>query len=562
MVKGLLRLLNKEFGGLHEAALLLAGSMLLAQLLALVRDRLLAATFGASSSLDIYYSAFRLPDLLYTTIASFVSVAVLIPFLIERLEKGEEESARNFLSAVFSLFSLVMITTSVVAYLAMPYLAPWLTPGFSPESQSELIALARILLLSPLLLGLSNLLGSVTQAYRKFLVFSLSPVLYNLGIIVGIIFLVPIYGLRGLVFGVVLGAFLHLAIQLPTLLKIGFWPRFSFKQIKTNWQSIKRMISISWPRTLTLSSNQLVIISLVAIASYLGKGAISVFNFSLNLQSVPLSIVGISYSVAAFPTLSKHFARGHLDKFIGQIVSASRHIAFWSMPALVMFIVLRAQIVRVILGSGNFDWTATRLTAACLALFSLSVLTQSLVLLFVRGYYAAGETSKPLFANVLSSVLTIALAFVFSWLFQTNEAWRLLWENLLRVRDLPGVIILMLPLAYSVGSIVNCLLLIIFFVWDYRLKIWPIIGSAGENLAAAVLGGVVAYASLGFLSYYFDLQTVAGIFAQGLFAGLMGLLVNALALWILGSQEFFDIGRAVRHKFWRGEALLPEQTEL
>lgn len=562
MVKRLLKLLNKDFGGLHEAALLLAGSMLLAQFLALIRDRLLAATFGASSSLDIYYSAFRLPDLLYTTIASFVSVAVLIPFLIERLEKGEEESARNFLSAVFSLFTVVMIVVSVIAYFAIPYLAPWLTPGFDAQAKNELINLARILLLSPFLLGVSNLLGSVTQAYRKFLVFSLSPVLYNLGIIFGIVFLLPKFGLAGLVWGVILGASLHLAIQLPTLLKIGFWPQLSIEQIKKNWQLIKKMISISWPRTITLSSNQLVIIVLIAIASYLGKGAIAVFNFSFNLQSVPLSIVGISYSVAAFPTLSRYFSRGHLDKFMEQISSASRHIIFWSMPALMMFIVLRAQVVRVILGSGNFDWTATRLTAACLALFSLSVLTQSLVLLLIRGYYAAGETAKPLLANIFSSVLTIVLAIFFSWLFVANDSWRLFWENLLRVRNLPGVVILMLPLAYSLGSIANCLLLLLFFIWDFRLRIKPIISSAVEDLAAAVLGGVTAYFLLNFLVPYFDLQTLTGIFAQGLLAGVGGLLVNLLSLWILGSEELFDITRAIRHKFWRGETLLPEQAEL
>jgi putative peptidoglycan lipid II flippase len=232
------------------------------------------------------------------------------------------------------------------------------------------------------------------------------------------------------------------------------------------------------------------------------------------------------------------------------------------MPALVMFIVLRAQVVRVILGSGNFDWTATRLTAACLALFSLSVLTQSLVLLLVRGYYASGQTAKPLLANVLASALTIVLAFLFSWLFKSNESWRLLWENLLRVRDLPGAIILMLPLAYSFGSIVNCILLLFFFVWDYRFKIRPIIASAGDNLTASVLGGVTAYFLLNFLSHYLNLQTVAGIFAQGLLAGLGGLFINGLALWILGSEEFLDIGRAVHHKFWRGEALVPEQSEL
>lgn len=562
MVKGLLRLLNKEFGGLHEAALLLAGSMLLSQFLALIRDRLLAGTFGASSSLDIYYSAFRLPDLLYTTVASFVSVAVLIPFLVEKLEKGEEKSAQGFLSAVFSLFTFVMIGVSVIAYFAIPFLAPWLTPGFEPEAQAELVGLSRILLFSPFLLGLSNLLGSVTQVYRKFLVFSLSPVLYNLGIIFGIIFLVPILGLRGLAWGVVVGALLHLTIQLPTLVKIGFWPRWSVGQIRNNWNLIKKMILISWPRTITLSSNQLVIIVLIALASSLGKGTIAIFNFSLNLQSVPLAIVGISYSVAAFPTLSKYFACGHLDKFVNQITSASRHIVFWSIPASVLFIVLRAQIVRVILGSGNFDWTATRLTAACLALFSLSVLTQSLVLLLVRGYYASRETAKPLVVNIFSSFLIIIFVLVFSWLFKNNETWRLLWENLLRVRDLPGTVVLMLPLAYSLGSIINCLLLVILFAWDYQFKIWPLVISAGEQLASAVIGGLTAYFLLNYLSSYFDLQTLVGVFAQGLLAGLGGILVNVLALWIMESRELLEFSRALRHRFWRSQALVPEQIEL
>lgn len=562
MVNRVLKLLDKEFSGLHEAALLLAVSMLLAQLLALARDRLLASTFGASSSLDIYYGAFRLPDLLYTTIASFVSVTVLIPFLIERLEKNEEKSARDFLSAVFSLFTLVMIVVSVLAWVVMPYLAPWLAPGFNSVAQIQLVNLARILLLSPLLLGLSNLLGSVTQAYRKFLVFSLSPVIYNLGIIVGIVFFVPTLGLAGLAWGVILGALLHLAVQIPTLLNIGFWPRWSLVQIKENWHLIKKMILTSWPRTLTLSSSQLVIMVLLALASYLGRGAIAIFNFSINLQSVPLSIVGISYSVAAFPTLSKYFSRGHIDKFIEQITTATRHILFWSWPVMIMFIVLRAQIVRVILGSGRFDWTATRLTAACLALFAISVFAQSLTLLLVRGYYASGQTAKPLVANILASILTILLAIWFGWLFKTNGAWRLLWENLLRVRDLAGTNVLMLALAFSLGSIFNTLLLVLTFVWDYKWKARVIFSSAVEAFSAAILGGVTAYYLLNFLALYLPLKTTLGIFTQGLLAGLGGLLINLLALWILGSRELIDVYHAIRHKFWRGEALVPEQSEL
>lgn len=562
MVKRFFKIFNREFGNLHEAALLLALSMFLSQILALFRDRLLAGTFGAGLTLDIYYSAFRLPDFLYATIASFVSVAVLIPFLVDRLEKGEEDEARNFISAVFSLFALVMVVVSALAWILMPWLASWLAPGFTTEAQLELITMTRVLLLSPLLLGLSNLLGSVTQAYRKFLVYSLSPIFYNFGIIVGIIFFVPSFGAVGLVWGVVLGALMHLLVQLPTLWLIGFWPRWSPKQLMSHLKPIGKMIITSWPRTLTLSTNQLVILFFVALASHLGKGSISVFNFAYNLQSVPLAIVGISYSVAAFPTLSKYFARGHLDKFIEQISSATRHIIFWSLPAMVMFVVLRAQVIRVILGTGQFDWTATRLTAACLALFAVSVLAQSLILLFIRGYYASGQTLKPLLINLFSSAFMIGGVFLFNDWWQSGSNFRLFWENILRVGDLSNTSVLILPLAYSLGMIVNCLLLVFFFVVKHPFSLWPILKTFNQALWASLVGGVVAYYLLNFLSLYLPLQTVTGIFTQGLLAGLGGLMINLILLWLLRSQELIDLWQAVRHRFWRGEMLIPEQSEL
>lgn len=562
MVKSWLRFLGKEFGGLHEAALLLATATLLSQVLALVRDRLLAGTFGAGSSLDIYYSAFRLPDLIYATIASFISVTVIIPFLIERLEAGEEGLAKGFLSAVFTVFSCVLISVSMIAFWLLPYLAPYLAPGFTSLALEQLVSLSRILLLSPLLLGLSNLLGSITQTYRKFLIFSLSPVVYNVGIILGIIFLVPIWGLKGLAWGVALGALGHLLIQIPVIYKVGLWPRFSLLAVKSNKKVLVKLIWISWPRTLTLSSSQLVMLILLALASYMNKGSVAIFNFSFNLQSVPLAIIGVSYSVAAFPILSRYFAKGQIDHFLKQIEIASRHIAFWSLPTIFMFVVLRAQIVRVILGFGNFDWTATRLTAACLALFAISVSAQSLVALLVRAYYASGRTFKPLLISAASSGLIIVLAFGLGVLFRESEAWRLFWENILRVRGLPGSAVLMLPLAYTIGLLFNLIILTIAFVIDYRYRWRVIANSIGRSLVGAVWGGITAYLLLNYLGPHLDLNTVFGIFTQGFIAGLGGLLINFIVLLILGSQELKEIFMAIRHKFWQKEAIVPEQAEL
>ena len=453
MVRRLFNFFQRELTGLHEAAFLLGGSALLSQILALIRDRLLAASFGAGTTLDIYYAAFRLPDLLYVTLGSFVSVTVVLPFLLGHLERGDRGAAENLLADLFSRFVGLMLLANIAAYFLMPHLLGLVAPGFAPAARLELLSLSRLLLLSPLLLGLSNLLANVTQSSHKFFLFALSPILYNLGIIFGIIFLYPRFGLAGLAWGVALGAFGHLAIQWPALYRgpLQFrWPAI-FRPAVARSREWRKIFLLSWPRTLALSANQLSIIVLVAIASYWAAGSIAVFNFAYNLQSTIVSIIGVSYSIAAFPTLVRLFTNGDRGQFLRQMSVTIRHIIFWSLPALALAIILRAQLVRVILGAGKFDWSDTRLTAAALAIFLISVTAQSLALLFVRGYYACGQTRKPLIINVLSSMLIIFLAVGLSRLFAIWPAAKFGLARLLRVGDVGGTELLVLPLAFYRG---------------------------------------------------------------------------------------------------------------
>lgn len=215
MVKRFLNLLNSEISGLHQAAYLLGFFAICSQILALFRDRILAASFGAGDTLDLYYSAFRIPDILFVTVASIVSVSVLIPFLMERFEKGQVE-AKEFIDTVFSFFFLFMLVVATLAFFTAPYFMAKLFPNFAnTDSFGELVTLTRILLLSPAFLGFSNLLASVTQMNRRFFIYAVSPVVYNIGIILGILFLYPSFGLAGLGWGVALGAFFHFAIQIP-----------------------------------------------------------------------------------------------------------------------------------------------------------------------------------------------------------------------------------------------------------------------------------------------------------------------------------------------------------
>ncbi|MFA6251494.1 MAG: lipid II flippase MurJ [Candidatus Paceibacterota bacterium] len=562
MVNRIITFLNKEFRGVNEAALLLGGFAFLSQLLGLVRDRMLAHIVGAGPMLDIYYAAFRIPDFLYISIASLASVTVLMPFLVDKINNDNNTSnkARAFMNNIFSAYMLFMAITSVIIIIFMPYFVSLIAPGFNESQTNLLITTSRIMLLSPIFIGLSNLIGTVTQLFRNFLIFSLSPIFYNIGILFGVIFLYPQMGVYGLGVGVIVGAMMHFLVQVPVVVKHKFFPRFIFK---IKWREILQVVKLSAPRTLTLSCNSLAFIFLIAMASTLKSGSISLFTFAFNLQSVPVGIIGISYSVAAFPILVKSFSMKDMDNFIGQIILAARQIIFWSLPIITLFIVLRAQIVRVILGSDTFTWADTRLTAASVALFAVSLASQGLVLLFVRGYYAAGNTKKPLYINVFSSIMVIVFAQILIYIFSNYPNVLSHLEIILRVKDVPGTIMLALPLAYASGSLLNFFLIWSVFKKDflYSNKI-NLSNTFIQSATSAIAMGLVAYLFLGILDNVFDINTGLGIFFQGFLSGILGIASGVIILTILKNKEFLDLIKALKNKFWRNRVVVPEQGEL
>ncbi|HVS79916.1 MAG TPA: lipid II flippase MurJ, partial [Candidatus Paceibacterota bacterium] len=281
MVKKIFQFLQKEISGLHSAAYLLAMSALLSQILGLLRDRLLASYFGAGNTLDIYYAAFRIPDFLFISVGSMVSVAVLIPFMMERMKSGPEEGKR-FLSNVFSFFSLFIVVVCGIAFFLIPVLSAKIFPGFDASSLAKVVMLTRIILLSPIFLGLSNLLGTLTQMYQRFFLYSLSPIVYNIGIISGVIFFYPIFGIPGLAYGVVLGALAHFAVQAPFIVGHGLFPRLT---LRFDMKEIKKVFLVSLPRTFALGSDNISVMFLLSIASLMASGSIAIFSFSYNLQS-------------------------------------------------------------------------------------------------------------------------------------------------------------------------------------------------------------------------------------------------------------------------------------
>ena len=555
MVKGLINFLNKEISGLHQAAYLLGFFAICSQVLALFRDRILASSFGAGNTLDLYYSAFRIPDILFVTVASIVSISVLIPFLIERFEKGEEEG-KQFIDTVFSFYFCFMLVVGVIAYITAPYFMSLLFPAFAKLSTfPELVKLTRILLLSPVFLGFSNLLASITQIHRRFFIYAISPVVYNLGIIIGILFLCPSFGLAGLGYGVVLGAFFHFAIQVPFIRSKKLLPKLSFP-IKLSF--VKKIIFTSLPRTITVSSNELAELFLISFASFFVPGSVSIFNFSFNLQSVPFSIIGVSYSLAAFPTLTRLFSSGDREQFVEQMVNSARHIIFWSIPITVMFVVLRAQIVRTVLGAGRFNWDDTRLTAAALALFTISLLAQNLIALFVRSYYSQGKTKTPLLMNVFSALFIVGSSYYLVRIFQNNVLFASFMESILKVSGIPGTAVLMLPLGFTLGVMLNLLIHWIGFHRHFPAFSAPALRTLFEVSGASIIMGYITYNALGIFDKVFNLETLFGIFMQGFASGIVGIASSIVLLYLMKNKELSEVWATLHRKIWKAKVIVPD----
>ena len=542
----LTKIFHADLSDVHHAAFWLGFFGILADILGLLRDRLLAGAFGASRELDIYYAAFRVPDFLYTLLLLFTASTAIIPIFLKNFQENKEKAAK-LLGSIIIYFSLTLLVLSAAAFFFMPELVKLSLPGFSAEDVRRTALLSRILLLSPIFLGFSNIFSSVTQAFRRFFVYGLAPVFYNVGIIFGISIFYQFLGLPGLAWGVALGALAHMALQIPSLRNIGVFPKF--KNFKTD-SAISKIIWLSLPRTLGLSITQFTTIILTGIASTFYQGSIAVFNLALNLEYIPVTIVGLSYSVAAFPNLVSFSLNKAKDDFKKHFFAAMRHIIFWTLPMSVLILVLRSQIVRVVLGSGVFSWADTRLTAAALAILSLAIIFQSLFMLLIRAFYAEGESWRPLAINVISALLSVGAAFWFSLEFRAGGALSDFFRSFLSLSGIEDLRIVALPLGILVGSIFN----FIFLFFSFRAVFgWFPGAEAGrailQIISGSLVAGLVSYWGLNIFSLTFDLYTFFGVFLQGFLAGILGILAFLGILWSLGSRELFEAYHGLRGLF-------------
>jgi len=523
------KILNGQSQTITSAAIILAAASLASRILGLVRDRLLAGTFGAGDTLDIYYAAFRIPDLVYNLLILGALSAGFIPVFVSLWQSGDNsEKSWRFVNNILNILLFGLIILGGLFFIFAPQLMKLITPGFADEKLSLTVALTRIMFLSPLFLGVSGILGGILQSVKRFFVFSLAPIFYNLGIIFGILFLVPRFGIYGLAFGVALGALLHMLIQLPTVLALGFrWrPAFSWAD-----QGVRRLTVLMVPRTLTLAVSQLNFVAITILASGLAAGSLAIFNLAYNIWSFPLGIFAASLATAAFPTLAQNVSSKDWDVFAKNFSATFRQILFLIVPASALFLVLRAQIVRLILGSGKFDWEDTILTLESLRYLTLGLLAEALILLLIRGFFALEDTRTPFWLGFLSSILRISGAWFFA-----------------QYLGPAG-----LALGYALGGVANMILLWIFLerkVGDLRFK--EIAVSGLKIFLASFLAGSGAYLALQVMDWFVDTHRVVGIFTQGLVAGIFGIFIYFLVCFLLRCEEIISFWRSIKNRLpWR-----------
>ena len=526
------RLFNSEINSITLAAMLVGGSSLVSRLLGLLRDRILAGQFGAGDTLDIYYAAFRIPDLIFNLLilgalsAGFIPIfTLLIKSPLEKIRSlfgDENQAAWRLASSILNILGLALLVLCGLGVVFAPAIIKFITPGFSQEKMSLTVGLARIMFLSPVLLGISSVFGGILQSFKRFFVYSLSPIFYNIGIIIGALYFVPLWGIYGLAWGVALGALAHLLVQLPTLIGLGF--RYSFK-LDLSSKKVREIWLMMVPRTMSLAMSQVNLLVITAVASTLASGSLAVFNFANNLQSFPVGIFGISFAIAAFPAMSAvAFDKNNLIKNISLTV---RQILFFIIPATVLLLALRAQIIRVILGTGRFDWQDTLLTIDTLGFFSISLFAQALIPLLVRVFYARHDAKTPFIIGLLAAGANIWLS--------------------IRLAGSLGVA--GLALAFSVTSVLNLILLWLMLNWKIgrmdELKIF--ISTIKFSLAALAAGLAVQGVKL-VIGSLFDLDRFLEVLIQGAAAALAGAAVYVLTCFILRSEELFNFWSSIKRR--------------
>lgn len=519
-----MKFLSRSINSIATAGWILSFSALISALLGLLRTRLLLDLYGVAIQTDIYNVAFRVPDLIYTLTLSGAISAALVPILISHYSNKKEE-AWKIAQSFFFVALLFVSVLSIILFILMPYAVDVLAPGFDADAKSQAVLLSRIMLASPILLGISAVFSGILQSTRKFVIYALAPLFYNAGIIVGILFFTDIWGLKGLAYGVVLGALLHASIQIPAVLSTGFRFRRGRKLFHAQIGKIAKLIA---PRSFASSIHQVNLIVITALASIISTGSITIFMNSYNINMLLTGILGISFATALFPALSKSIVNKNYKQYLSSFASTFGGVLFLVIPASVLFIILRTHIVQIAYGVSDVSWDQTQLMAISLGVLSIGGFAYTLLPIVARTFYAKQNTFTPVIASIVGVVSNIVISATLIYLVfpSTNVLQKI--QDILQISNIESADIIALPIAFSIAGILSLLVALgMFFVSDARnISLVPqILGSFARILSLSVVSGCVGWLALSAFDSNFQNNSFVDTMIQSvLVLGSMGVI--------------------------------------
>lgn len=527
MVDRIKRIFHFEHG-IKSATLLLATTLLLSNVLGLLRNILLASQARSLTQLDTYYAAFRLPDLVFNLLVlGSVSSAFIPVYAVVLKNKGNAEASK-LANALLGTLICALVVCLIILYFLMPILVPIMVAKFSLTQQNETIHLARIMLLSPLFFGFSYVIGAMLNSHKRFFSYSIAPLFYNLSIIVGALML-PYYGITAVAWSVVIGALLHFLIQVPATLKIGF----SFKPTLQFFnKEIQQIITLMIPRALSSGAAQIVLLGFTYIAASLSPGALTIYTLTNDFQTTPAILFGTSLAIALFPTLSDAVAENDTVKFQNYLKKSLILGIFLLIPLMIIVYILRAQIMRLYIGLGhNTNWTDTIRSINTLAFFTISFVAQSYVQLLSRSFYALQDTKRPMYAAVIGAIITISLAFTLP---------HTAYFKIGGLYDVAG-----LAAAYSIGLWLQVVILLAWLPKKWKGDLSLVWARILPIFALTIVSGFITWVSLRLIGNGLRLEpfipvtlsglsthTVIGLLVQGAIAAILGIgSYGLLAIW-------------------------------
>ncbi len=513
-------LLFRRQTNILSAATIIGVAVLLSRVLGLVKYRLLlGSSLGFTpSDIGVFLAAFKLPNFLFDLIVMGALTTAFIPVFTSYLSKNKIDDANKIASTVLNISIFVFLIFSILFFIFADPIMRFLAPGLSEVEISLVIPFTRIMLLGqtlPLLLG--NFLTGILQSHKRFLVPALAPVVYNLGIIAGIYFLSPYFGLYGPVWGVVLGATLFFLIQIPLVRHI----KFSYKpNIFWSHPGVLDIGRLFTPRVVGLGINQLNYLVTFSLSSLFGARGITVFSFAQQLQQLPVSLFAGTISQAALPTLSEENEKDdRLVSFKKTFLTSFHQILFLTLPAAAILVVLRIPVVRLVYGASQFDWQTTVDTGRALAFLGLGLIGESLVNLLVRGFFAIQDSKTPVVIGAITVLLNIVLATLFVLVFHLP-----IWS---------------LAAAMALADSLYAAVLFFFFsrrVNSFMLK--SVLVPIGKMSIAAALTGIFLYIPMKLLDQLvFDTTRTLPLLLLTGTATLIGLSVYGFLTWLLKIDE-------------------------